>query len=293
MSDPFRNVNPNDNLVIPAVAWNTLMKVARKQDTPDFNSSKNTQHGPTTEILVRNDSGADLDRFGVLAIDVPLILPTLNANEFLSRVLVSGVAVTSANASGFVCAIEPIPDGKIGRVILRGSITGTLTVIDESHKYAQVVSGSAVLQSASFGPVQILWKEAGTGAGKHAILDLGQQREPSQILAKISTSTLIAGAANRWEYDWDEVEIDDGLFTLKTDGLNSDVDGLAYNLIEAKNDGTGVQGNGVNLSNLPVGFEIQPIGSGAVVWLRGPFIYGDDSANWMFEAVNSVDGTCP
>ena len=64
-----------------------------------------------------------------------------------------------------------------------------------------------------------------------------------------------------------------------------------YNSMEANNDNSGVQGNGVNVSTLPAGFSIQPLATDTVVpiWVAGFY------PNWngIVSAPNAVDGVCP
>jgi len=288
MPDPFRQVNQGEELVIPAVAWNQMLRVAASSVSPSFDSSQQILQS-FNEILVQNDSGVDLDRFGVLAIDNPLITPTANENEFLSRVLISGVAVAAENKADFVYALEPIPNGKIGRCMIRGEVTGTIKVRDVRHRFATPVVGSAVLESSSVGPVRLHWVESSAGDDKRAVMSIDHVQH--SVLAVITAAVSIG--SNRWEYSWAEVEINDGDFTQLTGGANSTTNGKAYNLLEAPNDSSGVQGNGLDIGNLLGTFAIKPIGVGAVIPLTGPHTYTDASNNWFFSANNIVDGACP
>src|SRR5688500_18479400 len=53
--------------------------------------------GSADVVTVRNDSGADLDQFGVLGIDGAIFTPTDNSNLFKSRVLLKGITPTIAD----------------------------------------------------------------------------------------------------------------------------------------------------------------------------------------------------
>lgn len=99
-------------------------------------------------------------------------------------------------------------------------------------------------------------------------------------------------SANRWSYPWAEGTLNSGgLFVTKTNGKTSSSLGVAYNSIENPNSASGVQGCGINVSNLPTGFALQPIGTGAVVWMQ---MERDCDSNQVpiFEATNQADGTC-
>ncbi len=111
-------------------------------------------------------------------------------------------------------------------------------------------------------------------------------------LAKLTSASAMSSEDNRWEYQWEEVVASDtaGDFDTVSGGRTHTTHGLAYNLNEAFNDDAGVQGNGVDLGNLPSGFEMQPLGV-CVVEMTGPF--GDSGNEWcLFEAINSIDGEC-
>jgi len=284
--DTFRTVKTGEPLAIPAAAWNALMDSARKNATPEVGFNRDSQSGPV-EVSVRNDSGADLPRFGVLSIDAPLISPADNEGEFLGRVAFSGVAITALNAHSFVMALEPILDGKIGRATLSGTNTCTVTVGDTRHQFARALAGSNVLITASSGPVRLLWVESSTGSDKRAVVQIDHSND--SVLAIITSAT--PNGTNAWSYSWSEADINDGDFTAIVGGKSSSTYGSAFNLNEAPNSGSGVQGNGIDVANLN-GFEIQPIGVGAVVELHGPHKYTDLSNNWFFSAVNTVDGEC-
>jgi hypothetical protein len=67
--------------------------------------------------------------------------------------------------------------------------------------------------------------------------------------------------------------------------------GSAYNGCEFANSAAGVQGDGVDIANLPSGFELQPIPPGVIV----PMVKmaSGDSFEYWFSVPNGVDGTCP
>ena len=111
------------------------------------------------------------------------------------------------------------------------------------------------------------------------------------VLAQITGATAIVGATNRWEYDWTEVEPTATAFATKTGGYTSAAKGKAWNLCEAFNDGTSLEGPGWSLTTAPTGFEIKPISDAAVqLWLmRGP----GGAKRYVFSLANVLDGECP
>ena len=78
MGDALRKVKPGDPLAIPAEAFNAFIDAARDVQSRRLAQRQGAQPAQdpgTTVVLVRNDSGADRDRFDVLGIAGPLISP--------------------------------------------------------------------------------------------------------------------------------------------------------------------------------------------------------------------------
>ena len=98
-------------------------------------------------------------------------------------------------------------------------------------------------------------------------------------------------AVNRWQYDLQEVSIDVitnpetwGTMTRATDG------DYAINLTEVPNSDTHCMG--VDLANLPAGFELQPIPDGAIVWAYFNILAEDPGFMCVFSSTNQFDGVC-
>ena len=109
------------------------------------------------------------------------------------------------------------------------------------------------------------------------------------IFAEITGATVIG--TNRWEYDWQEMKADTSSFTVRTGGWTSANQGKAWNLCEAVNDGSGIEGPGWNLATAPVGFTIKPIAECVVqLWMSRK---ADGDLLWFFSLANVLDGECP
>ena len=93
------------------------------------------------------------------------------------------------------------------------------------------------------------------------------------VLAKITGNTAIAGATNRWEYDWEEVEPTASAFQVKSGGYTSSTKGKAWNLCESFNDLRAITGE-------PVVQLWLVRGSGGV-------------RRYVFSLANVLDGACP
>lgn len=212
----MKKVRAGEPLRIPASTFNTFIDAAR-----DY---RNRTHGmgagaaarapgvDTGRILVRNDSGADADRFGILGIDSIVISPTDNADEFKNRPILSLIApAVPDHSENFVVLAEPlrheatVADRPIGEAVIDGITVVLVDVQDADHEFAVVVNAqSTKLQSASNGPVQIIYKEAGTG-DKWAVVRLGGKM--------VDTAS---GVASISFDEWYDVKGDEDWFTVDT-----------------------------------------------------------------------------
>lgn len=102
-----------------------------------------------------------------------------------------------------------------------------------------------------------------------------------------TSSTLIS--PNRWSYSFVEVIYKKlGEYEVLAGGRS----GVAYNRIETNNTSSGVQGNGVNVSTLPAGKEIVPLGVGAVTKIDTKVNCDTGEVEYEFGETNAVGEEC-
>lgn len=138
--------------------------------------------GAARTCLVFNDSGSTVPKLGVLGIDSSYIDPTTDFDEFVRRVKVVGVEPDILIHRGkFVIAAQEIPDQTIGVCYIDGVCPAVINVTDDDFIYADVKDGDVTeLETYDYhlgqveagGHALILWREAGTGSGKRAIVRL-------------------------------------------------------------------------------------------------------------------------
>lgn len=159
----FDKVTPGDPFRMPANLYNRLVDVALKADNFNQIVVPSTRIRQTGIIKVRNDSGANRERFEVLGLTSPLITPTDNLDQFQQEIALAGEA-PSSTPGRYAILIEPILSGQIGRAVVQGVTQCKINVSDTSHKFAESASGdTAKLVSAATGSARILWAESGTG----------------------------------------------------------------------------------------------------------------------------------
>jgi len=178
--DVFNKVSPGDPLRIKAGTWNGVMDATRAvlAGRPAGLGSAlpgvGTPLRDAVTILVRNDSGSDLDPLSVVGLGAPVVTPTDNETEFRENAaLAASVPDADTDAGRFAILLEGIPAGEFGRALLAGVTAVKLQVGDADHRFADVTDGDASkLTTAEAGGAQILWKEAGTGT-KWGLVRLG------------------------------------------------------------------------------------------------------------------------
>jgi len=92
MGDSLKKVQPGDPLRIPSATFNAFIDAARdfQGRTQGLAQAPAPAFRQSGIVLVRNDSGADRNRFDALGIDSPIITPTDNEDAFKNHVTLSG-----------------------------------------------------------------------------------------------------------------------------------------------------------------------------------------------------------
>lgn len=112
--------------------------------------------------------------------------------------------------------------------------------------------------------------------------------------AKITGNT--SDGTNKWKYAWTEQErTSTGWQDLSGGRSGTTSTNFAINSIEANNDGTGIQGNSIDIDGTIFDdnsdLEIQAVQGDPVVRMYGDLL-SDGSLVYTFQYVNAVDGEC-
>jgi hypothetical protein len=180
---------------LSASDWNACLEAAKAHRLGgDLEAGQVRQRvKPNVEMLVRNDSGSDIDRLAVLGISQPVITPSSNIHEFEFNFAFSGVTPEETHRGNLAVTSEPIAAGKIGRAYIDGIVVCRVEVSHEIIMRADVGPGdSTKLDASLIGAWQILWKESGTGT-KWAIVRIAP---PSDVnLVGKTNAAITAGAS--------------------------------------------------------------------------------------------------
>lgn len=126
-------------------------------------------------VLVRNETGSTVNRFGVMGINVPIIEPSADAEEFKRQVTFEADAPVDADESRFVILQEPLVAGGIGRAVVSGVtwVKVQINTGETGYTRAKIIDADTTkLAMSTSGPAEVLWKESGTGE-KWACVRLG------------------------------------------------------------------------------------------------------------------------
>lgn len=188
MSD-LKKVRTGSPLVISAETFNTFIDAAqdfRDRQRGIAQSTRRDLREPDI-VLVRNDSGGTIGRFGILGIDGPIIPPAQNLEEFQNRVALIGVKPQKTDHTGrFVITLGPVAAGDIGQAYAAGVCPARLNVTDETLDRLADIGDSQMthLEVSSSGSATILWREGGTGV-QWSVVRLGTPSAPPLFWAKI------------------------------------------------------------------------------------------------------------
>ncbi len=162
-------VSPGQPLRLTAEAFNAFVDAANGYQASQ--RSRSSEAGGVVPvsgtIMVRNDTGAPLERYAPVGLGAPLILPGDNLRSFQERVVVSGAV--PMDDQPFAVLQVPLAAGALGEALITGATPALVAVVDAADTTAGIISG--VLTSGS-GPATIVWKNPGTGP-QWAILRLG------------------------------------------------------------------------------------------------------------------------
>lgn len=290
----LQHVQRGDPLRIPSGDWNKIVDATRAfyQQQAGLGATAPAAVGgrQASVVMVKNASDADQERFAVLGVDGPVILPEDNEDEFKRQVALSCVVPTEADHRGkFVILLEPLPVGAIGRACAAGVSIVRLEIVNEDDTQADVLDGDATKLTTvtSGGAAQVLWTEEASEGEVWAIVRFGSPGGGAPMMIKLTGASQLL--PNRWAYSAvEQVPEKQGRYKDKLNGWS----GTAYNTVEANNAETGIQGSGDDTSDFPEGVEMQPLGAGAVVPAYR-IINCEGNVEVHFSAPNNPGGSCP
>jgi len=196
-------VKTGDKLHIPADLHNATIETVEA-----FRRNKNRTGGPAMAqrprqalILVKNGTGADLAVGGVLGLSAPIwpgyvTYPEPTAQglqQFLgAEILFLGALPAEADHEGkFAIAVEPIPNGAVGRACVQGVVRVKVQIADlDVADWADITDGEVnFLTAGTSGSARILWYEGDETGLLWAVCLLGASAYTSTPTGEAETHT--------------------------------------------------------------------------------------------------------
>ncbi len=165
---------------LPAEIYNQIVEQAQGADFNRARPQQKNDPKQTCIINIRNDSGEDVGRFDILALDEPLIPPEHDDEDtedlgFKEDVSFSGVTPDEDYTGNFAVMLEPVAVDQIGRGIVMGVVPVRLLVNPDSLlDYADVEEDeTGYLINKSHGSAQVLWMEDTEDEERWAVVRIG------------------------------------------------------------------------------------------------------------------------
>lgn len=190
MAAPLQHVGIGDPIPRDRETWNAMIDAGRAARGLSGTGAGVGPSGvlPSLTVFLRNDTGAPLPVFSVLAIGAPIVSPADAPHEAAITPAFAGAAPATAD-DVFGILTEPIDEDATGRAIVRGLAVCDLVVNSASHEYAAPADGvTATLSSAESGSARILWKAGGSGTVRAVVL-LGATPPPTLFAVATTTAT--------------------------------------------------------------------------------------------------------
>lgn len=193
-------VRSGEPLRIAASDWNEMRSLCSQMRSWLSRAGNRATPSAPISILIRNTSGVEIPRFGILGLSDPLFDPAdmEGLESFQETPALDGVKPSESDRGMFCIVLEPLGNDAIGKGLLVGVTPVKIDVTDTHHKWADIkVDAVSELKSATGGVCQILWKQTGIGS-KWAYVLKGLQ--PQTIRLVRATGSVSAGSSGLFQY---------------------------------------------------------------------------------------------
>lgn len=176
--EKYRKVFPGDDFQIPAAAYNDMLDAAIANRNNKNIAVKKTKPVEPPYVLVKNDTGVDIESYRVLGISGQSEIDLEGSSDddidkFTSNIFVFRGVPVGGEASGsegdgnsitrYAITQEAIPDGEIGRCLMSGTsyvfVKRDTENEDLNLLYADIVRDHDYMRPCGYGSAQILWED--------------------------------------------------------------------------------------------------------------------------------------
>lgn len=158
-----RNASRKDRK-IPSRVWNKMVRAADQANR--FAHSQEYETTPHQKarnvILVKNTTGVDVPQYGVLAFDGVENGPNASLpsrlDSFCNNPVLTGVKPKGDDTAWGV-TLEPIKDGRVGRIAIDGAVPVMMRVTGPDHPFAGPESDNVESLKSGTGSAAVLWSQ--------------------------------------------------------------------------------------------------------------------------------------
>jgi len=211
-TDPLKKVTQGSPLQIPATAYNAFIDAAKSNKGLNQGARRGfSREQRSGVVLIKNNSGAAIERFQILGIDGPLFTPATAIDAFKREPVLVGKAPIEVSHTGkFVVALEPIAQGDIGTACADGVCITQVNFPDpnvSSPRFAEISNGvTANLVARHRGDAEIIWHEGipAGGGTLWAIVRIGDSNAAAIFpvnLTQVGGSDGGSASPATWTYD--------------------------------------------------------------------------------------------
>lgn len=166
------HVSSGERLRIPADEYSSLLRAERlvSDGQAVFDAPGILDQLPPGMAWLKNNSGADVSEFGVLAIGEPIFDPSSSSTttqRFKQQIAFNGEtpSTSTPHYGKFGVLQEKCRGGKYGRAVVSGITQARLTIASTYDLAADIANGvTNYLGGQPHGAARILWKPAATGS---------------------------------------------------------------------------------------------------------------------------------
>lgn len=207
MAVPFARVTTGERFRPDARTWNAMVAAGEALARPTAFGSVRPQNEPLPPgvILVRNDTGSTIPRYGAVGFDGPIL--AADAPGFPEKVAMIAKEPDAETVLHFAVTLEPIGDGRTGWARLRGLMIATVNVRTEGDLTCGPIPSSHVLQSGEPG-CEIVWLDSGSTPPEERMAVISVGMDTPTLIGKPATAfsngalTSPNNVFNLWRGPW-------------------------------------------------------------------------------------------
>jgi len=194
MSDALKKVRAGDKIEFSARMTNHFIDAAQDFLNRQQNVTRKNATPPqrTPGIIdIKNESGQDRPRFGILGLGEIMFAPEENETGFLNNFAMRGILPTEADHLGKFAILQvPLKENAIGKAMVFGLTPVKLNVTgdNKNFQYAEIREFESPdyaytkLDLVPIGSAKVRWKEPGTGE-KWGLVQVGITPSPVRVKA--------------------------------------------------------------------------------------------------------------